>query len=326
MRFLPSSTLISKSVLKTASILLFATLLTVSGFPVVASARAQQPPEPGTLPETETPPPPAVFENRIPSDQLAFLKEYEGKPAKELRKDKRFKALMKQITPRTEYHYGRDMPLSDAIDTVFDGNSLPVDIRDGRYATVASSGGEYLSGRGFVWFDLQEGIVLGGVFFRPVNGEPTPTLAVFSRQLKETVLGMSQLPAEFARDVAQWSLIAHVPPVTVRYFIPDNGKKYVLLHDEDYCEHPETVPVQNAGACEQLNADAADADLNGADFMEQTHNQANATAWMLSPAQVSWIGVRNSTCGPLLGCRIQMTRARTRTVIGGGGGGRGTRR
>lgn len=44
--------------------------------------------------------------------------------------------------------------------------------------------GPCLRGRGFLWFDLDEGIVLGGFYFTPTNGEPTPTLTVFSRQLK----------------------------------------------------------------------------------------------------------------------------------------------
>jgi uncharacterized protein YecT (DUF1311 family) len=105
-------------------------------------------------------------------------------------------------------------------------------------------------------------------------------------------------------------------PVTVRYFIPDNGRKYVLLHDEDYCSHPEIAPAQPAGGCEQLNADAADADMNGAYFMQETGNLANATAWMLGQDQVAWIGFRFRTCGGVLACQIRVTRQRTRVLIG----------
>jgi uncharacterized protein YecT (DUF1311 family) len=71
--------------------------------------------------------------------------------------------------------------------------------------------------------------------------------------------------------------------------------------------------------CQQLNADAADADLNAADFMEQTHNAANATAWNLSPAQVTWIGIRNQSCGAGPGvavCRVRLTRQRVRVIAG----------
>ena len=39
------------------------------------------------------PPPPANFQNPIPSAQLAFLTGFDGRPAKELMKDKRFKEL-----------------------------------------------------------------------------------------------------------------------------------------------------------------------------------------------------------------------------------------
>jgi uncharacterized protein YecT (DUF1311 family) len=176
---------------------------------------------------------------------------------------------------------------------------------------VTSRSGPILQGRGFVWFDMQEGIGLGGVYFHPTNGEPTPTLAVFSRQLKTDALAWSQLPAEFQRDVAGWSRSSGVPVVTVTYFIPDNGKKYALIHDEDYC---------SAGAapddlCQQRDADAADADMNAAYFMDETGHAANATAWMLNGEQTAWIGMRQSTCGAALACRIALTRRRTRVLL-----------
>ena len=36
--------------------------------------------------------------------------------------------------------------------------------------------------------------------------------------------------------------MASIPVVSPRYFVPANGKKYVLVHDEDYCAHPAGVP------------------------------------------------------------------------------------
>ena len=262
------------------------------------------------------PPPPLVFENTIPPDQLAFLKEYEGKSTRELRKDKRFHKVMNEITPRTVYHYGWDMPLSQAVDETLDGPPLPVDVREGRYVMVGATTGSFKAGKGFVWLDIQAGIGIGGVYFHPTNGEPTPTLAIYSRQIRATDLGISQLPEAFAQDLAQWSLLTNVRPASVRYFIPDNGRKYVLLHDEDYCSHPELAPPQPDGGCEQLNADAADADMNAAYFMQETGNAANATAWMLGQDQVAWIGVRTQTCGGVLTCQIRITRQRTRVLIG----------
>jgi uncharacterized protein YecT (DUF1311 family) len=269
-------------------------------------------------PPPEPSPPPAVFQNRIPADQLAFLNDYAGKTAREIQKDKRFRNLMKLAIPRTEYHYGRDMPLSETVETLLDGDPLPIDIRDGRYAMVASHGGPYLSGRGFLWFDMRDGIALGGVYFHPVNGEPTPTLAIFSRQLTDTALVMGQLPVAFQQDLAQWVLVAGPRLVSPRYFIPENGKKYVLVHDEDYCAYETGAPPPQ-GQCQEMNAEAADADVNAAYFMQETHNAANATAWMLGPDQVAWIGMREQSCGlgPVgLGCRIRITRQRTRVLLG----------
>jgi uncharacterized protein YecT (DUF1311 family) len=290
----------------------FAILLIAGGL-TAANAGAQ---DAANAPPPELPP--AVFQNRIPADQLTFLNDYVGRSAKDIQKDKRFRNLMKLAIPHTEYHYGRDMPLSQTVETLLDGDPLPIDIRDGRYAMVGTHGGPYLSGRGFLWFDMHDGIALGGVYFHPTNGEPMPTLAIFSRQLTDTDLSMSQLPAAFEQDLARWVMVAGVLQISPRYFIPENGKKYALVHDEDYCAYQNgTPPLQEQ--CEEMNAEAAEADVNAAYFMEETHNAANATAWMLGPDQMAWIGVRDQSCGlgPVgLGCRIRLSRQRTRVLLG----------
>ena len=258
-----------------------------------------------------TPPPPAEFLNRIPAGQMAFLNDYANQTTKEIRKDKRFKELLKAVVPHTTYHYGHDLALSDGLEYVLDGGPLPVDVQDGRYVMVTSRGGPYLQGRGFVWLDMQEGIGIGGVYFHPVNGEPTPTLAIFSRQLKTDALAWSQLPRAFQRDVTGWSRVSGVPMITVTYFIPESGKKYSLIHDQDYCP----AGAEPDDLCQQRNADAADADMNGAYFMDETGHAANATAWMLNGDQTAWIGMRQSTCGAALTCRIVLTRRRTVVLL-----------
>lgn len=262
------------------------------------------------------PPPPATFQSPIPAAQLAFLNGYAGQPVKALLKDKRYKTLLKEVTPRTTYHYGRDMSISDAMDLVMDGSQAPVEVREGRYVTVMGSRGPYLRGRAMMWFDLQAGTALGAFYFQPTNGEPTPTLTVFSRQLTETDLSFSQLPWAFNDDLIQWATEEGLPPVSPRYFIPANGRKYVLVHDEDYCATPPGQTAPPANICEQLMDQAADADVNAAYFMSETHNAANATAWMLGPDQVAWIGIRDRTCGAVLGCRIRLARARVRVLVG----------
>jgi uncharacterized protein YecT (DUF1311 family) len=177
----------------------------------------------------------------------------------------------------------------------------------------------YLAGRGFLWIDLQDGIVLGGFYFHPTNGEPTPTLTVFSKQVNEETLAISQLPPAFAEDLWQWSAQSRIPPITTRYFITAANEKILLEHDEDYC-----APVGGGQpfpqvSCQQMNADAADIDLAAAYYLEQTNFATNGTAWMInSPEQVAWIQVRDSTCriGPdPLGCRIVITRELVHLII-----------
>jgi hypothetical protein len=266
-------------------------------------------------PPPQGPPPAAALQNLLSVDQLSFLAGYEGKTPKELLKDKRFKALLKQAIPRTEYHYGTDKSLQDASEELLDTDGIPVTIRDSRFVTIGTRGGSYLAGKTLMWFDLQSGMAFGGIYFHPTNGEPAPTFTVFTKQLTDTSLSMSQLPPDFVDDLSRWQQEARVPAISPRYFIPANGKKYVLVHDEDYCYHPEGEPAPDR--CDQMNADAADDDMNAAYFMQETHNAANATAWMLEPDQIAWLGVRDRTCG-LNGyaCRIAITRSRTSVLIG----------
>lgn len=289
-------------------------------FPILAMTAATLLP-PQTLP-SQTPPAqqtPAQlvqFKNLIPASQLGFLNGFAGRPTKELMKDKRFKALLKLTIPKTEYHYGRDMPLSDAVDIALSGSPLLVKIRDRRFVMVTGSQGPYLHGRGFLWFDLEEGVALGGFYFSPTNGEPSPTLTIFSRQLTQTSLALGQLPQAFVEDAGQWAMVSSVPEISPRYFIPDNGKKYVLEHDEDYCGHAEGTPAPAQDECMQANLAAANADMDAAYFMKETHNAANATAWMLDPQQTAWLAMRDRTCAGALGCRIRMTRERVRVILG----------
>lgn len=260
---------------------------------------------------------PALFQRRIPKDQLVFLNQFAGAPSNDLYRDKQFRRLMKSFVPDCVFHYGSDKPLSDALDEVIEGSNEPVRIREGRYVMLAGQMGQYLAGKGFLWIDMQEGIGLGGFYFRPTNGEPTPTVNIFSRQLaNEIFLDWSQLPPGFAEDLATWSDADRVPPLTTRYFITGSNKKILLEHDEDFCL-PASGPGYND--CDQMNADASDIDMVAASYLEQVHHVTNATAWMITdPDQVAWIQVRNSTCGGLidpLPCHIRMTRERTHVIL-----------
>ena len=262
----------------------------------------------------------AIFQNPIPADQLGFLNKFDGAPADKLLRDKEFRKLMHNVIPNCMFHYGRDMPLSEAIETVLKGSSLPVHIRDGRYLMVSGNMGPYLSGRGFIWIDLQDGIVLGGFYFHPTNGEPTPAVNVFSNQVNDEFLALGQLPPAFAEDMTQWSADSRVPMVTTRYFINGAKKKVLLEHDEDYCATVNGVAVHSASDCQQMNADAADIDMDAASYLEQTHHVTNATAWMITGQdQIAWLRVRDNTCrigvDPLL-CRIRITRERVHVIIG----------
>jgi hypothetical protein len=260
---------------------------------------------------------PALFQRPIPKEQLAFLSQYAGMSSNQLYRDKQFRKLMHGFVPDCTFHYGSDKSLFDAMDEVIQGSSEPVQIRGGRYVMLSGHMGPFLSGKGFLWIDMQDGIGLGGFYFHPTNGEPTPAMNIFSKQVqKEMLLDMSELPPAFAEDVAAWSQADRVAPVTTRYFITGSNKKILLEHDEDYC-----LPISGAGFndCDQMNEDASDMDMDAASYLEQTHHVTNATAWMITGAdQVAWIHVRDTTCGGVLdpfGCHIRMTRERTHVIL-----------
>jgi hypothetical protein len=280
---------------------------------------AQDPQQPTQPPGANSPGSsydPNIFQKPISADQLAFLNQFAGAPSGDLVRDKRFRKLMHSVIPDCMFHYGRDMPLADALDMVLKGSPEPVRISDGRYLLVAGRRGPYLAGRGFIWIDLQDGIALGGFYFHPTNGEPTPAVNIFSKQVKEEPLKLSQLPLTFANDLAQWSAESRVPPVTTRYFITGSNRKILLEHDEDYCAPAAGIAPPD---CQLMNADAADIDVTAAYYLEQTQHATNATAWMINDDdQVAWLQVRDNTCrvgSDPLGCRIRMTRERTRVII-----------
>lgn len=278
-------------------------------------------PVPSAAPSTPTQFDKTIFKAPIPGDQIAYLNSFAGVEADKVIRDKKYRKLLHNVTPNCVFHYGSDMPLSDALDMVLKGSTLPVQIREGRYMMVTGRSGPYLSGRGFMWIDMQDGIALGGFYFHPTNGEPTPTVTIFSKQVKEANLRMRQLPAAFARDLSEWSANAHVPSVTTRYFITGSNEKILLEHDEDYCASTDDPGSPVKDVCEQANADSADIDLNAAYYLQQTHHATNGTAWMITGQdQAAWIQARDLTCrvGPdPLRCHIWMTRERTHVILNG---------
>jgi hypothetical protein len=221
-----------------------------------------------------------IFQQPIASDQLEFLNEYAGRPANDVVRERELRALVNKVVPYAPFHLGLDIPLPNAIESMFSTSLLPVAIREGRYVIVSGQRGPNARGRDFLWIDMQEGIALGGIFFYPSNGEPTPTLTLFSKQVKEGSLEMSQLPSAFVQDLSRWATTAGIPPLTTRYFINASSEKTVLAHEEDFCRAVHDKPAPDA--CRQMNAEAADIDQKAAYFLDQTQYASNATMHMIA--------------------------------------------
>ena len=310
----------------------FACLLMCQGVPsalaqdALPAAQEQQPRAPivRQTPEAPAQQEPAasyddpVLQDRIPPDQLAFLKQFDGAQTMDLAHDKRFKRLMKSEIPGWMFHYGDDMPLPEAVQLAVQDSTDAVELRDGRYLSAVGRSGfdPQLWGRAMLWFDLQDGIFLGAFAFRPTNGEPSPTVTVFSRQLNVDMLSMSQLPQAFADDLTRWLHDSGVRPVTTRYFIGDLPYRFLLAHDEDYCISTAIITAPRQPLCDKMNADAADTDLKAAYYLEQVNYATNATAAMRAGVEeTSFIESRERICGVVLRCRIRVTRERVRVVV-----------
>ena len=83
----------------------------------------------------------SIFQNPIPTDQLAFLGPFAGTPSNGLIRDKEFRKLLtRSVIPNCMFHYGHDMALAEAMDAVIKGSPQPVKIRDGRYVMLSGEG------------------------------------------------------------------------------------------------------------------------------------------------------------------------------------------
>ncbi|WP_103931408.1 DUF1311 domain-containing protein [Bryocella elongata] len=271
-----------------------------------------------------TPPPydPAIFRHALPSAELAPLLGDNGLPSGQIYGDRAMHKLLHSAAPDVMFHYGRDVTLPDTLDMSLSGSSNPVVVRDNRYISLSGSGANMKGwmrhdGKILLWVDTQDGVMLGAFFFKPTNGEPTPTVTVFGKQIKRESITLSELPPGFEVDLEHWEQANGLPTVSILYFIGDTPQKLPLIHDNDYClsSGPATGPTAD---CDQSNAEAADDDLVAASYLEQVAFAPNATARMISdPSQEAWEAARNDTCGrgpnPMR-CRVVMTRERIRKI------------
>ena len=119
-------------------------------------------------------------------------------------------------------------------------------------------------------------------------------------------------------DLIQWATQNGVAPLATRYFLTGSNLRILLEHSEDYCAPGPDGSTPPPDVCDQMNADAAETDMNAAYYLEQVNYATNATAWMIEgDDQVAWIAIRDRTCiGPNpLPCRIRMTRERTLVIV-----------
>ena len=222
------------------------------------------------------------FAKPVVGARIGLLSEYAGKPANDLVREREFRDLVSKVVPYAPFHLGLDMPLPNAIESMFSVSASPLEIRDGKYAMLTGVRGSGGRGRAFLWADIQKGIALAGIFFYPSNGEPSPALTIFSRQVDQQPLGISQFPAAFVQDLSRWEQAEGVPPVTTRYFINSSGEKTVLVHDEDYCSKRPGMAPPATDVCKQMNTNARTIDKEAATFLNQTHYASNATMHMIA--------------------------------------------
>lgn len=245
-------------------------------------ANAMRPVSTRIAPSSSKRPIPTTFEHTIPAADLQFLNDFASQPSSTVIRNNAFRQLIGAVVPYAPFHFGTDMPVVNALEGMLRTSEAPVQIRDDRYVMVTGgrtpeSGGR---GRAFLWVDMQQGTAIGGIFFYPSNGEPSPTLTLFSSQVGADSIHVKQLPPAFLEDFSRWTLDAAVPVSTARYFINASNKKSVLPHDEDTCPMAPTSP--GGESCTQQKVEAASMDRQAGEFLARVHYASNGTAHTLS--------------------------------------------
>ncbi len=236
--------------------------------------------------------PEPVFE-RAELKEISLLEpvqRFDGMTAQEMMRHISVHSMIAATMPYVPFHYGVDYPLPQLMMRMFANSQLPARVRAGRYVVIEQTARvpalntrlPYLnnSGRSMLWVDVESGLGVGAFFFRPTNGEPTPTLTIFSKQVSGTDVAMRELPVEFVEELKRWEAASGVPAVTVRYFVNSAGRKTVLAHDEDFCAR-----LEAREGCRKMNADAVDVDAAARSFLGQAHYASNATGREARPVE-----------------------------------------
>lgn len=298
-----------------------------AGFSSPAGEPEQSPagaaPRPSNPPQTQAAPDLSACGGKITRctplelNLIDWLKDYANQTTFEVISDKKFGNMILAATPPAVFHFGADMMLSDAVTLILHGPAFPVQLRDGRYLMISAERSARGGGESFYWFDLQRGMTFGGVFFRPSNGEPTPSLTVFSGQVADRITSDTQLPRDFLRDLETWRTARNVPAVVVRYFVNGLAWKAPLLHESDACA---AAGAGTASAeCQAVDEQAAELDMQAALYLLRSrYAEGTPAATQLDAAQAQWQTSLETACAGKAdapACRAQMARQRAQDLV-----------
>jgi uncharacterized protein YecT (DUF1311 family) len=193
-------------------------------------------------------------------------------------------------------------------------------MRANRFAMLSACDAPACTGaRAFVWVDTDRGVEFGGIEFAPSNGEPTPTLTLFSKQVVDPVTKRIQLPADFVEDLGTWTRASRRRTTPARYFINGQGLKTVVVHDENNCTGADRSSLA-ATLCSSMNLDAADQDLAAAYYLLY-NSFANGTTMRsaVKADEDKWVLDRKTACGlandgPALACRLKAASERVASL------------
>jgi uncharacterized protein YecT (DUF1311 family) len=218
------------------------------------------------------------------------------------------------------FHFHFDMPVFQALQGILGGAGRPVAGHDERYVLLsACDDASCRAAVSFVWVDLQQGLAFSGIAFGPTNGEPTPTLTIFSAQVGDQITKLDQLPTAFRQDLDRWTTEAGLPAVIARYFVNGIGDKSVLPHEEDDCGTPSGL-APHASPCKLVTLKVAEQDLAAVIYLLNRHfAEGTSSRLLIQASQIKWLESRENACAPLelpeaLACRVTQTRARVRML------------
>lgn len=251
-----------------------------------------------------------------PASALGWLRDYAGKPAKDLAADPRFAALLDAAVPATTLSLPPARSLRDIVAGRLRRSSRHVTILEDNYVSIASDETPTL-----LWVDLNGNRSLGAIALPRPTGGLEPAVLIFTGSLGSAAT-TADLPPAFRTALAEWAKESDLIAVTPLYFLSAGAAPRILLHSLDTCSPAGGHDADAARACEKQNLEFATTDLDFALTNAGARLPPDSAEELeFESAQSTWQARRDMTCDagaePDQACEASQAEARAAAIVAG---------